>query len=992
MSKLRSNEFINVAGDGAPSFPQGVTSIEPTIDSQVATKSYVESTLTSVLGQPKPSLVAPTNPKIGSFWVDTSVSPSLLKTWNGNIWLEFSGSMGGAVSISEIATPEILSPVNYNGFPDLTFAPLSSPIKKVTNVSEDSVRLVIEDDLVSNSSDGSIVPGVKLSNVLSVGDSVYHSSSSAGQHNWIATFHDPAGDSTGEGVACDSSGNVYVTGHIHDGSTVGILLAKYDPAGSLKWQRRLSGTNHDYAYGIAVDTLNNIFISGETRSGGAGGRDFFIAKYDTDGNIQWQRRLGDTNTDTSEHIAVDNLGNAYAVGYVTDGQNSIFVVKYDTDGNLQWQHELTSAAVLTEQGLEIAVDALGNSYVTGHAQEGGTTAAILAKYDTNGNLQWQRKLYGTNNSRGYGIAVHALDSVYLGIESKTGGDTDIVIAKYDTDGNIQWQRKFRGPGSGTETPQALSVDAIGNVYIAGSYYARTSSIYSGRYEYLIAKYDTNGNLQWYRMLYGRYNDLANGMALDKFGNICITGYSESVSAHTERTFVTAKLPGDGSGIGVYGDFTYETTTGWDPDLVSEVATLTELPATMVDSASSYAEVVTTFDSTTSSLDSAIISMSGSSGIISEISGNTITLSDVSGTWSTGMKLLSQTLSTLSGGTPTSTLTLTSSTPTISTGLIGSWGNAEWQLAEDSEFTTNLQSIISPIFASAAPTTYTMTTSAQPGDYLLTGSDRSNTFTGDADPSITLFVGDTLTFDNTATYSSHPMYITTSGGVTPTNTTDYTATLTSGVGGYTEWLTVFSGQGILTNLTLAKPNFSIHVYAIEVDGNLITSGSVTSDNGWAVYNGVTYDGGNIIDGNTETKAYPASTGGTITFVPDGGAITINSQLRVLVNGPNTSTHISEGKISTAVATIKTTPFGAGATNEGTPTVSWEATTAGTYYYQCDFHPTMVGTITVLDGTQSGPDGFVVDPNNPYYVRVKYDVSNPTGVTSPWSDTKYFKIVE
>lgn len=62
-----------------------------------------------------------------------------------------------------------------------------------------------------------------------------------------------------------------------------------------------------------------------------------------------------------------------------------------------------------------------------------------------------------------------------------------------------------------------------------------------------------------------------------------------------------------------------------------------------------------------------------------------------------------------------------------------------------------------------PTTYTITTGAQTGDYLFTGSDRTNTFTGDADPGILIYAGDTITFDNSSTYVSHPMYIRVANG-------------------------------------------------------------------------------------------------------------------------------------------------------------------------------------------------------------------------------------
>ena len=62
-----------------------------------------------------------------------------------------------------------------------------------------------------------------------------------------------------------------------------------------------------------------------------------------------------------------------------------------------------------------------------------------------------------------------------------------------------------------------------------------------------------------------------------------------------------------------------------------------------------------------------------------------------------------------------------------------------------------------------PTTFTITTGSQTGDYLFTGSDRSNTFTNTPDPSVTIYAGDTLTFNNSSTHISHPMYIRVANG-------------------------------------------------------------------------------------------------------------------------------------------------------------------------------------------------------------------------------------
>ena len=127
MSKLRTDELVNKEGDGSPSFPYGATSTEPTLDNQVATKSYVDNSISGSLGNTVSS-TAPASPAIGTFWTDTSVSPSLLKVWNGSVWLELSGEVSPYTGF--IGSPvEVLTPLDGAGVGGaITFQPVSEPI------------------------------------------------------------------------------------------------------------------------------------------------------------------------------------------------------------------------------------------------------------------------------------------------------------------------------------------------------------------------------------------------------------------------------------------------------------------------------------------------------------------------------------------------------------------------------------------------------------------------------------------------------------------------------------------------------------------------------------------------------------------------------------------------------------------------------------------------------------------------------------------------
>ena len=94
-----------------------------------------------------------------------------------------------------------------------------------------------------------------------------------------------------------------------------------------------------------------------------------------------------------------------------------------------------------------------------------------------------------------------------------------------------------------------------------------------------------------------------------------------------------------------------------------------------------------------------------SGTVSASTGNTVTLSNSSGTWSTGMKVQGTDSDTKDYPDPISpsAVSLTSSEPAVTQGSVTTWGNAQWQIAEDSGFTTNLQSLTSALTSSGTQT-------------------------------------------------------------------------------------------------------------------------------------------------------------------------------------------------------------------------------------------------------------------------------------------------
>jgi hypothetical protein len=349
-----------------------------------------------------------------------------------------------------------------------------------------------------------------------------------------------AGDGS-EAIAVDASGNAYVTGYTLStnfptasplqaiqGGFHDAFVAKLNTAGSaLLYSTYLGGRTTDYGNGIALDASGNAYLTGYTDStnfptahplqpalGGQIGRDAFVAKLNAAGSaLLYSTYLGGDVDDLGWEIAVDSSGNAYVIGYTTSPDfptkrplqercggcvqsSDAFVAKLNPSGSAL-VYSTFLGGEYGESGFDIAVDSLGNAYITGDTSSPnfptvsplqpalgnspGTSDAFVAKLNAAGSaLLYSTFLGGSYDDRGYGIAVDESGNAHLtGYTSSPnfptahalqpaygGGMNDAFVAKLNAAGSALLYSTFLG-GSGDDLGFSIAVDGSGNAYITG---------------------------------------------------------------------------------------------------------------------------------------------------------------------------------------------------------------------------------------------------------------------------------------------------------------------------------------------------------------------------------------------------------------------------------------------------------------------------------------------------------------------------------------------
>ena len=328
--------------------------------------------------------------------------------------------------------------------------------------------------------------------------------------------------------------------------------------------------------------------------GPGGGTDAFVAAFSADGNsLIYADQFGGAGEESGNGIVVDGLSNAYVTGHTTSmainsfpvtagaaqiaggGADDAFVAKFNAAGAQVYATYLGGTG--QDHGNAIAIDSLGNAYVTGECQDAffptatfaatfkptitGSNDAFIVKLDPTGStFLYETYVGGSDIDEGTGIAVDSGGNIYItgytfsadfpGASFPTVGQTTIGTAP----DAFVFKLHPGNPGGGTndgvyatylgasgdDRATGIVVDNAFNAYVTGITFSgdfplvgpiAQGGVLVGAPEAFVTELGPTGATKVFSTyLGGTTMSGAQGIALDSSKNIYAAGWTNSSAA------------------------------------------------------------------------------------------------------------------------------------------------------------------------------------------------------------------------------------------------------------------------------------------------------------------------------------------------------------------------------------------------------------------------------------------------------------------------------
>ena len=315
-------------------------------------------------------------------------------------------------------------------------------------------------------------------------------------------------------------------------AALGIGIASAQPVS--EWNATLGGDADDFAHAVALSEDGGFVIAGETRSYGSGSQDGWLVKLDADGEQEWSRTFGGSESDIIYAVQRTSdggfalAGESHSGDGATADNSSFWLIKTDSQGQEQWQHSYgstTESEAASTSNSDVAHAVLqtsdGGFILVGSSTGSSGTSVRLVRTNAQGTQQWARSVDSISGGVGYDVAEISGGYVVAGSSGTEDQGSQAFLVEMNTSGEAQWVKYFGG-GYNDEV-RSLDVAADGG-FVLGGY---TWSAGAGQSDFWLLKANADGEQEWERTFGGVLRDAAHSVVRTADDGFAIAGWSES---------------------------------------------------------------------------------------------------------------------------------------------------------------------------------------------------------------------------------------------------------------------------------------------------------------------------------------------------------------------------------------------------------------------------------------------------------------------------------
>ena len=357
------------------------------------------------------------------------------------------------------------------------------------------------------------------------------------------------------------------------------MVVKYNVNGNAEWAQAIGG-NGDAGINYIVETSDGGYIAGGyfgsesvfigdeinlTNRGFDGTYDGMLIKYTSNGEVEWAKEVGGTDSDYINSIVETSDGGYIVGGYFgssIDLENGMslkskgnfdgMVIKYDSEGKIEWAKEIGGTYVESVQtmastrdgGCIVGVNFRSSSIDIGDGRtltnRGNFNVAII-KYNSEGKAEWIQQIGGTGsdtissvveaNDGGYVVAGD-FGSSYIdlgnGINLTNKGETNVMLIKYNSYGKAEWAQGIGGTSADYIHSMIKTTD--GGYLLGGRINSDIINFgdgvilsKSGGTKTMLLKYDSEGRVEWGKIIDISVSDKLNSVIEINDGSYLVGG-------------------------------------------------------------------------------------------------------------------------------------------------------------------------------------------------------------------------------------------------------------------------------------------------------------------------------------------------------------------------------------------------------------------------------------------------------------------------------------